>query len=91
MDWPEKYFAAASNIQDCCNFSSNLSRQAGGHSQAEQSHLCLGGTQEMVAQLLKLPPDCLVLRQFYPRLNPFILSSNNCPDSEFHQLSLQVT
>lgn len=69
MDRPEKYFAVPSNIQDCCNFSSNLSCQAGGHSQAEQSHLCLGGTQDTAAQL-KLAPDCSVLHRFYPLLNP---------------------
>lgn len=69
MDRPENYFVAASNIQDFCNFSSDLSRQAGGHSQAEQSHLCLVGTQEMAAQLLKLAPDCSVLCRSYPLLN----------------------
>lgn len=70
MDRPEKYFASPANIQDCCHFSSNLLRQAGGHSQAGQSHLCLGATQETAAQLLKLLPDCSVLHRFYPLLNP---------------------
>lgn len=65
MDRPEKYFAGACNTRDCCNFSYNLSRQVGDHSEGEQSHLCLGETaEEVAAELLKLACDCCVLSLF---------------------------